>query len=170
MNINDPHFVCREPLNRHGRKSKGLTNDAVSLVQLVGGAHAAVGVEVGEAGQPHSGVRVREGEGDAVRARLWDGRPAFGLWVHRVWRLRRTVHPGGRQGVLVVAPGDLWEYEKKKKRRRQRETRSRARSRPGHMGRKERVRWSERSHVTFKAKIFAVQTEISCRQSLKERG
>lgn len=46
-------------------KSTALTNDAVSLVQMVGVANA-VGMEVREAGQPHSGVSVREGEGDAV--------------------------------------------------------------------------------------------------------
>lgn len=68
-------------------------------------------MEVCEAGQPHSGVRVREGEGDAVRAGLWDRRPPLRLQVQRVWSLRGAVHPGGCQGVLVVAPGDLWKYE-----------------------------------------------------------
>lgn len=64
-------------------------------------------MEVCEAGQPHSGVRVREREGDAVRAGLRDGRPPFEVGVHRVWGLGAAVHPGGRQGVLVVTPGDL---------------------------------------------------------------
>lgn len=88
-------------------ESTGLTNDAVPLVQLVGVAKATVGMEACEAGQPHSRVRVCEREGDAVRAGLWDRRPPFDVGVHRVWSLRATVHPGGRQGVLVVTPGDL---------------------------------------------------------------
>lgn len=88
-------------------KSTRLTNDAVPRVQLVGVAKATVGMEVCEAGQPHSGVRVQEGEGDAVRAGLWDRRPPFDVGVHRVRSLRATVHPGGRQGVLVVTPADL---------------------------------------------------------------
>lgn len=92
---------------QHSHKSTRLTDDAVPLVQLVGVAKATVGMEVCEAGQPHSGVRVREWEGDAVRAGLWDRRPPFDVVVQRVWSLRGTVHPGGCQGVLVVVPGDL---------------------------------------------------------------
>lgn len=128
-------------------KSTRLTDDAVPLVQLVGVAKASVGVEVCEAGQPHSGVRVCEREGDAVRAGLRDRRPPFEVGVHRVRSLRATVHPGGRQGVLVVAPGDLQKHGH------QRETHTHTHTYP-HVGR------SERSHETPKDEIFMVQTEI----------
>lgn len=60
-----------------------------------------------EAGQSQAGVRVCEGEGDAVRAGLWDCRSPFSIWVHRVGGLRGAVHPRGCEGVLVVVPGDL---------------------------------------------------------------
>lgn len=58
--------------------------------------------------QPQSSVCVCEGEGDAVRAGLGDRRPPFSIRLHGVRCLRGAVHPGGRQGVLVVVPGDLW--------------------------------------------------------------
>lgn len=69
-----------------------------------------MGMEVCKASQPHSSVRVREGEGDAVRAGLRDWGPPFDLGIHCVWSLGGAVHPGGRQGVLVVVPGDLCQY------------------------------------------------------------
>lgn len=124
----------------------------------MGVANATVGMEVCKAGQPHSGVRVCEGEGDAVRAGLWDRRPPLHLEVHRVRSLRGTVHPGGCQGVLVVAPGDLWKYEHQ----RQCEPHTHTQLLPRPPGQERAVRWCEQSHVTFKAKLFMVQMKISC--------
>ena len=70
-------------------------------------AKATVGMEVCEACQPNPSVGVCEGEGDAVRAGLWDRRPPFSFRIQRVWCLRGAVHPAGSQSVVVVALGDL---------------------------------------------------------------
>lgn len=76
--------------------SHRLTNNAVPFIELEGVAKATMGMEMCKARQPHSSVYVCEGEGDAVRAGLWDRRPPFSVRIHCVWCLRGAVHPGGR--------------------------------------------------------------------------
>lgn len=60
--------------------------------------------------QPKTGVRVGEREGNAVGSSLRDSRPSLGIRIHRFRCLRGAVHLGGRECVLVVVPGDLWEH------------------------------------------------------------
>lgn len=101
----------------HWRTLTLLTDDAVLLVQQ-GRAVRDAGLSsmgsrrAGPAvvpGRRHEGGGRRHQGGGAVlcrRRRRLRGRgvaqPSVGIG-----RLRRTVHPGGRQGILVVAPGDL---------------------------------------------------------------